>query len=95
MQTVPEIVIYVRHSAGCKYTSDERSRRCGCRKFLRWSAGGKRHKRAANTRSWAEAEKLKRDLGDQFSGKVDERRPRPRWCRTPSNCSFSRKLSRS
>jgi site-specific recombinase XerD len=72
MQTVPEIVIYVRHSAGCKFTSDERSHRCNCRKFLRWTAGGKRHKRAANTRSWAEAEKLKRDLEDQFSGKVDE-----------------------
>jgi integrase/recombinase XerD len=71
MNPVPEIVIYVRHSATCKFAADERSRRCDCRKFMRWTAGGKQHKLAAKTRSWPQAEKLKRDLEDQFSGKVD------------------------
>jgi site-specific recombinase XerD len=72
MSTVPEIVIYLRHSEGCAFASDERSRRCNCRKFLRWTAGGKQRKLAAKTRSWPQAEKLKRELEDQFSGKVDE-----------------------
>jgi hypothetical protein len=71
MNPVPEMVIYVRHSATCKFSADERSRRCDCRKFLRWTAGGMQHKLAAKTRSWLQAEKLKRDLEDQFSGTVN------------------------
>jgi integrase/recombinase XerD len=70
-ESVPEIVVYVRHSVTCKFADDERSRRCDCRKFLRWTAGGKQHKLAAKTRNWSQAEKLKRDLEDQFGGKVD------------------------
>ena len=70
MIAVPEIVIYVRHSEGCPHASDERSRKCNCRKFVRWSAGGKQHKKAAKTRSWPQAEKFKRTLEDQFSGVI-------------------------
>jgi integrase/recombinase XerD len=67
--TAPVITIYVRHSADCKYAADEFSRRCDCRKHLRWTHHGKQHRRQANTRSWAGAEEVKRELADQLSGK--------------------------
>ncbi len=63
------ITIFVRHSDGCKYTGDEFSRRCDCRKHLRWTHNGKQHRRKASTRSWAQAEEVKRHLIDQLSGK--------------------------
>lgn len=66
--TTPLITIYVRHSADCKYIADETSKRCTCRKHLRWSLDGKQYRRTANTRSWAEADKVKRDLEEQLSG---------------------------
>jgi integrase/recombinase XerD len=64
------ITIYVRHSAGCKYAGDEFSRRCQCRKHFRWTANGKQHRQTAGTRSWAEAEELKRALADQLAGRI-------------------------
>jgi integrase/recombinase XerD len=68
---IPTITIYVRHSAGCKHAGDEFARRCDCRKWLRWSPKGEARKRKpANTRSWAEAELVKRDLEDQLSGRA-------------------------
>jgi site-specific recombinase XerD len=72
LSTAPVITIYVRHSDGCRYASDEFSRRCSCRKHLRWTHNGKQRRRKANTRSWAEAEEVKRDLADQLSGKEPE-----------------------
>jgi site-specific recombinase XerD len=70
MTTTPLITIYVRHSKGCKYENDEFAKRCECRKWLRWTQDGTRHRVKANTRSWAEAEQVKRDLEDQLSGRV-------------------------
>ena len=70
MSTTPMITIYVRHSVGCKYESDELAKRCDCRKWLRWSQDGTRHRVKANTRSWAEAEQVKRDLEDQLTGRA-------------------------
>ncbi|WP_433971960.1 tyrosine-type recombinase/integrase [Tunturiibacter lichenicola] len=70
MTTTPTITIYVRHSAGCKYEGDEFAKRCDCRKWLRWTQHGTRHRLKANTRSWAEAEQVKRDLEDQLTGKT-------------------------
>lgn len=77
MSTAPVITIFVRHGLvdgkPCKYAKDEFARRCSCRKHLRWFANGKLHRRPAKTRSWAEAEDVKRDIIDQLSGKkVDE-----------------------
>lgn len=69
MATAPVITIYVRHSVDCKYGADEFCRRCDCRKHLRWSINGKQHRLKANTRSWAEAEEVTRELADQLSGK--------------------------
>jgi integrase/recombinase XerD len=69
--TTPLITIYVRHSVGCKYEGDEFAKRCDCRKWLRWTpSGGVRQRRKADTRSWAQAEQVKRDLEDQLSGKA-------------------------
>jgi hypothetical protein len=70
--TAPLVAIYVRHTPGCKYSADETARRCNCRKHLRWSQGGKQYRRKANSRSWAEAEQVKRDLEDQLSGRATE-----------------------
>jgi integrase/recombinase XerD len=73
MSIAPVITIFVRHSAGCKYEGDETSKRCDCRKHLRWTQDGKQRKKKANTRTWAEAEQVKRELEAALSGKpVDE-----------------------
>jgi len=67
--TTPLITVFVRHTAGCKYAGDEFAKRCACRKHLRWTANGKQHRRQAGTRSWTEAEAVKRNLEDQLLGK--------------------------
>ena len=69
MSTAPVITIFVRHSADCKYFGDEFCKRCNCRKHLRWTHNGKQHRKKAGTRSWAEAEEIKRKLEDQYQGK--------------------------
>jgi integrase/recombinase XerD len=75
--STPIITIFVRHGfidgKLCKYADDEFSKRCQCRKHLRWSRGGKQHRRQAGTRSWEEAESVKRDLEDQLAGRAVER----------------------
>jgi integrase/recombinase XerD len=63
---VPSIVIFVRHSADCKYREEVQSKRCDCRKHLRWSQDGRQYKRSAKTRSWQQAEDAKRKLEEQF-----------------------------
>ena len=78
----PVITIFVRHgkdSKGnpCKYAEDEFSRRCRCRKHFRWTQDGKQRRKKAGTRSWEEAEKLKRELQDQL-GESRLRRERPK-----------------
>src|ERR1019366_9214339 len=70
MSTAPTITIFVRHSVDCKYAAEEFTRKCNCRKFLRWFKDGKLRRRTTKTRSWTEAEKQKRDLEDQFVGRV-------------------------
>jgi integrase/recombinase XerD len=64
----PVITIFVRHTPGCKYAGDEFCKRCNCRKHLRWSHGAKQHRKQAGTRSWAEAEEVKRRLEAQLRG---------------------------
>jgi integrase/recombinase XerD len=72
MSVTPLITIFVRHSADCKYHGDEFEKRCKCRKHMRWSMGGKQHRKQAGTRSWVEAEEVKRELGDQLAGRKPE-----------------------
>jgi integrase/recombinase XerD len=72
----PIITIFVRHSAKngepCKYAGDEFTKRCDCKKHLRWTHNGVQHRRAAGTRSWAEAEDIKRRLDDELAGRVPQ-----------------------
>src|SRR6202030_2305676 len=70
--STPVITIFVRHSADCKYAGDEFCKRCNCRKHLRWSQGGKQHRKKAGSSSWAGAEQAKRDLEDQLVGRKPE-----------------------
>jgi integrase/recombinase XerD len=73
----PIVTIYVRHKQGCKYEGDEFTKRCQCRKHFRWTQDGKQYRQTAGTRSWEEAEEIKRDLEAQLSGKApatDERK---------------------
>jgi integrase/recombinase XerD len=65
------VTIYVRHSADCKF-QDEFERRCHCRKHFRWTASGKRFRQKAGTRSWVEAEQLKREKEDILNGRTRE-----------------------
>ncbi len=71
----PIITIFVRHAEGCKYAGDEFSKRCQCRKHLRWTLNGKQYRRQAGTRSWADAEAAKREIEDQLAGKPVEVKP--------------------
>jgi integrase/recombinase XerD len=75
MAGAPIITVFVRHSDGCKYAGDEFSRRCNCRKHFRWTQGGVQHRRQAGTRSWEQAEEIKRQLQDQLAGRTPESRP--------------------
>jgi site-specific recombinase XerD len=76
--STPVITIFVRHSAlegkPCKYADDEFSRRCNCRKHFRWTQNGTQHRKQAGTRSWEEAEEIKRQLQDQLAGRTPETR---------------------
>src|ERR1700693_2563779 len=68
MSTTPVITIFVRHCADCK-NKDEFGKNCNCRKHLRWTHNGKQYRKKAGTRSWAEAEDVKRKLEAQYEGK--------------------------
>jgi site-specific recombinase XerD len=74
MSTAPLVTIFVRHSEDCKHKGDEFAKRCRCRKHLRWTQDGKQHRRKAGTRSWAEAEEVKRALEDHLAGRIPDRR---------------------
>jgi site-specific recombinase XerD len=70
--STPVITIFVRHSKGCKYAGDEFTKRCNCKKHLRWTQGGKQHRRKTGSPSWAGAEDAKRRLEDQLAGRKPE-----------------------
>ena len=67
--TAPVITIFVRHSADCKYAGDEFCKRCNCRKHFRWTQNGKQVRMKAGTRSWTEAEEIKRRKEDELAGR--------------------------
>ena len=70
MSAAPVITIFVRHTPGCKWAGEEFAKGCRCRKHFRWSQDGQQFRRKAGTRSWAEADELKRKLEDQLAGRV-------------------------
>lgn len=63
---IPSITIFVRHSAGCKFRDDEKSKHCRCRKYLRWFHDGRQFKKSVKSRSWEAAEDARRKLEDGF-----------------------------
>jgi len=71
----PVVTVFVRHATDCKYKGDEFSRRCRCRKHFRWTQNGTQYRRKAGTRSWEEAEEIKRQLQDQLAGRPIEHHP--------------------
>lgn len=71
----PIITIFVRHASDCKYREDETWKRCDCPKHLRWTHERKQHRASARTRSWAEAERRKREIEDQLAGRAPEVKP--------------------
>lgn len=62
MEAAPIVTIFVRHSLGCPGTGNEFYKRCSCRKHLRWTHQGKQYRRATKQRTWAGAEKVKREI---------------------------------
>jgi integrase/recombinase XerD len=68
----PLITVFVRHSAGCKYAGDEFTKRCQCKKHLRWTQNGEQFRRKTGSRSWAGAEDKKRELEAQLTGRTPE-----------------------
>ena len=68
--SAPIVTIFVRHATGCKYAGDEFTKRCDCKKHLRWTQEGKQHRMKTGARSWAEAEEVKRSVVDQLAGRV-------------------------
>jgi len=67
--------LFVRLSKDCKYAEDEFTKRCDCRKHLRWTQNGKQFRRKTGSRSWAQAEEQKRRLEDELAGRVPETLP--------------------
>lgn len=64
----PLITVFVRRSAGCRYAGDDFSKRCNCKKHLRWTQNGKQYRMKTGSRSWAGAEEKKRELEAQLTG---------------------------
>jgi site-specific recombinase XerD len=85
MTTPPVITIFVRHSADCKYSGDEFTKRCDCKKHLRYTINGKQFRKKTGCRSWAAAEEKRRELEDQLSGRVTEVKPEQEQ-RDTQNC---------
>jgi integrase/recombinase XerD len=65
---IPDIRVYVRHSAGCPHSDDEVYQSCKCRKHLRWTANGVQHRQSAKTRSWSKANERRREIERGFEG---------------------------
>jgi site-specific recombinase XerD len=57
----PAVNIFVRHSASCPYKGDGSFKRCACWKHLRWFDKGSLHFSPTKSRTWAGAERAKRE----------------------------------
>jgi integrase/recombinase XerD len=64
---IPVVTIFVRHSIDCDRRDNETWKKCRCPKHLRWTHSGEQYRRAAKTRSWEQAEKVKREIVDKFA----------------------------
>lgn len=70
----PTITIFVRHSEGCPNAGDEFYKRCDCWKHIRWTDNKRQHRRATKSKTWAGAERFKREveLSYEVAGKPAE-----------------------
>jgi integrase/recombinase XerD len=71
----PIITIFARHSLDCPHIGDEFYKRCDCWKHLRWTYNGKQYRRATKSKTWAGAERIKREveLSYEMAGKPVQR----------------------
>jgi integrase len=60
------VSVYTRHSANCNKREDRDCKSCDCPKALYIFQDGKDFRVSARTRSWKEAEKLKREIEDSL-----------------------------
>ncbi|MGA8605338.1 MAG: hypothetical protein WB616_00475 [Candidatus Sulfotelmatobacter sp.] len=61
------VSVYVRHRLSCSHLSKgEFYRGCSCPKWLRYSIGGKQHRKSADTRTWSVAEENAAELQAQL-----------------------------
>jgi integrase/recombinase XerD len=64
---LPQVTIFVRHSEDCpQHKAGHFCKTCKCRKTLRWSYAGKQITQSAQTRSWAQAEIVKKGVEERF-----------------------------
>jgi integrase/recombinase XerD len=63
---IPSVKIYSVHSTKCPNKGDGYALNCNCRKWLRYSHGGKQICKSAGTRSLRDAEKARRKVEDKF-----------------------------
>ena len=75
MEQVPVITIFVRHSGDCPHRGDEFYKRCNCWKHLRWSFKGKQHRKATKSKTWAGAERTKKER--ELSFESADKPPKP------------------
>ena len=69
MSKAPVVLIQVRHSRACPHRDDPNYRRCNCWKHLVWHYHGKRYRVATKSRTWAGAEKRKREVELEYEQK--------------------------
>jgi len=71
----PIITIFVRRDADCNHADEPFYKQCGCWKHLRWSYNGKQNRRATKSKTWARAERVKREveLSYEIAGKPVQR----------------------
>jgi len=62
----PIITIFVRHSLGCPHSGDAFYKRCDCWKHLRWTQNGRQYFKKTKSKTWAGAERVKREMELSF-----------------------------
>jgi integrase/recombinase XerD len=66
MVHIPVITVFVRHGVDCPHFGDEFFKRCQCWKHLRWTEDGRQLRKASKQRTWAGAERVKREMELSF-----------------------------
>ncbi len=59
--------VFIRHSAGCRFSKDRACRRCSCPKWVGGQVNGYYFRQSAKTRQWAEAEAVRLTLEEALA----------------------------